>query len=195
MENKKTDRRILRTRRLIDEAMMALLQEKSIDDISVTALCEQADINRNTFYCHYNAPTDVIKHLEEELAEKISNALSTSGASKDATETVLTVLKKEKGLTKLLFSEHVGSRFSEKTFEIANSYIHAIAARKSSLLSPMYLTMLSDFAIAGGAAVIKRWVEDDMQERPEDIAKFIRLISRYGSEKMLSYPEPEFRLD
>ena len=50
MEGRKTDRRILRTRRMIDEAMMALLAEKSISEISITALCERADINRNTFF-------------------------------------------------------------------------------------------------------------------------------------------------
>ena len=193
MEGRKTDRRILRTRRMIDEAMMALLAEKTINEISITALCERADINRNTFYCHYNSPMDVMQHLEEEMTGKISAALSASVYSGDATETVLAVLKEEKTLTTILLSDHVGSGYIEKVFSLADSHIHTIAARQSSTLSPEYLAMLSDFSIAGGAAVVKRWVENGMRERPEDIAKFIRILSRYGSNEMMNTPEPGFQ--
>ena len=50
---KKTDRRVLRTRKMLLEGLTDLLKEKDIKDISVKELADYADINRCTFYLHY----------------------------------------------------------------------------------------------------------------------------------------------
>ena len=49
---KKTDRRVLRTRKMLLEGLTDLLKEKDIKDISVKELADYADINRCTFYLH-----------------------------------------------------------------------------------------------------------------------------------------------
>ena len=41
----KTDRRILRTRRLLGQALLELIQEKSFDDITIRDITERADAN------------------------------------------------------------------------------------------------------------------------------------------------------
>ena len=193
METKKTDRRILRTLRMIDEAMVELLEEKPIGEIGVTELCERADINRNTFYCHYNTPQDVLNHLEESIMAQIRNGLSPSADSVEATETTLLVLKGNPRMAKILLSDHVGSHFSDALFQASTSRNLQIASRQSSKLSRDYQLMLSDFSNAGGAAIVRRWASNGMKEPPEDIAKFIRIVSNYGSHGVQDQPEPEFR--
>lgn len=193
MEQKKTDRRILRTRRMIDDAMMSLLEEKPINEIGVTELCERADINRNTFYCHYNSPLDVLEHLEQTMLFRIAESFSARTSSEDSTEITLLAFSEEKRLAKILLSDHVGNRFSIKIVRAAQERNLAIASRQASKLSPSYQTMLSDFAIAGGSAIIRRWAEGGMKEPPKDVAKFIRLVSNYGSDDIQKNPDPEFR--
>lgn len=193
MNQKKTDRRILRTLRMIDEAMVSLLEQKPISEISVTELCERADINRNTFYDHYNSCADVLEHLEQKLFEKLSNAFSVQTNSVDSTEIVLKVFSNEKRLSKVLLSDHAGTRFSNSIIRAAQGRNIALASRNASRLSPAYRMMLSDFSIAGGAAIIRRWARGGMKEPPEDVAKFIRLVSNFGSEKIQADPDPEFR--
>lgn len=56
-------RSAIRSRRLIQEALADLLQEKPLDRITVTDLVKRADINRGTFYAHYTSIPDVIDHL------------------------------------------------------------------------------------------------------------------------------------
>ena len=48
-----SDRRTKRTEKLIQEAFFELLKTTPADKITVRQICEQADINRSTFYDHY----------------------------------------------------------------------------------------------------------------------------------------------
>lgn len=70
------DRRIQRTRRMLNEAMLALVVEKPWDSISIRDITDRADVNRATFYHHYQAKEDL---LAAALAERF-NALVESFA-------------------------------------------------------------------------------------------------------------------
>jgi len=48
-----TDPRIVRSRRMLMEALAKLLMKKEFEDISVQEITEQATLNRATFYLHY----------------------------------------------------------------------------------------------------------------------------------------------
>lgn len=62
------DKRIERTKKFILDALSQLLEEKKIEDISVTELCKKADINRSTFYLHYDSVVDACKEVERVFA-------------------------------------------------------------------------------------------------------------------------------
>lgn len=53
------DRRILKTKRAMRNAVWALMKEKNLSEITITELCQKAEVNRKTFYIHYNTPFDV----------------------------------------------------------------------------------------------------------------------------------------
>jgi len=60
------DRRIQRTRRLLNEAMLALVVEKPWESISIRDITDRADVNRATFYHHYQAKEDLLTAALEE---------------------------------------------------------------------------------------------------------------------------------
>jgi len=60
MERNKEDRRVRRTRQLIQDALISLLKEKRYEDISVQDVIERADIARSTFYVHYKDKDDLL---------------------------------------------------------------------------------------------------------------------------------------
>ncbi len=47
------DRRVLRTRRTLREALIALLYERGWEAVSVQDICDRADVGRSTFYMHF----------------------------------------------------------------------------------------------------------------------------------------------
>ena len=48
-----TDPRILRSRRMLMDALTSLLTQKEFDDISIQEIADEATLNRATFYLHY----------------------------------------------------------------------------------------------------------------------------------------------
>lgn len=49
----------------MDEALVALLEEKEFSGISILEICEKAGVNRSTFYAHYENTLDLLKETQE----------------------------------------------------------------------------------------------------------------------------------
>ncbi|MGB0384319.1 MAG: TetR/AcrR family transcriptional regulator [Ardenticatenaceae bacterium] len=60
MTEQKVDRRVLRTRRLLKEALISLILEKKYERITVQEILDRADIGRSTFYAHYRDKDDLL---------------------------------------------------------------------------------------------------------------------------------------
>ncbi len=60
-------RNSVRSRRLICNALLELMNEKPLEKITVTDIVNRADVNRGTFYLHYESVSDVINELQETL--------------------------------------------------------------------------------------------------------------------------------
>lgn len=54
------DRRVVRTRLALRDAMLALLPATGWDELSIQAICEQANVGRSTFYLHYQGKDDLL---------------------------------------------------------------------------------------------------------------------------------------
>lgn len=89
-------RSALRSKRLINEALADLLQEKPLDKITVTDVVTRADINRGTFYAHYRDIPDVVDHLIQQTFSAIRDALIAQ--SSDITGTGLALLSSIQGI-------------------------------------------------------------------------------------------------
>ena len=63
----KVDFRVKKTRRALLQALRTLLTEKSFDDITVTELCERAEIRRVTFYTHFDGKEELFSYMLQEM--------------------------------------------------------------------------------------------------------------------------------
>lgn len=72
----RVDPRVTRTRKLIRDALISLLMEKSFESISVQDIAERATVNRATFYAHY---TDKFALLDALVREDVAARLSEGG--------------------------------------------------------------------------------------------------------------------
>ena len=70
MSNKKRTRRILRTRRLLHEALVSLILEKGYADITVQDILDRANVGRSTFYAHFRDKEDLLLSGFDRLVEE-----------------------------------------------------------------------------------------------------------------------------
>ena len=65
-----SDRRVIKTKSAIKDAMKSLMVKyNDYMDITIKELCDKANINRRTFYLHYNAIDDVLIDIEEDFIQ------------------------------------------------------------------------------------------------------------------------------
>lgn len=65
------DRRFLKTERALGESLLSLLKYKSFVDISITDIVKMAEINRGSFYNHYNDKKELIDKVLLKMNEKL----------------------------------------------------------------------------------------------------------------------------
>lgn len=75
MAQEKMDRRVRRTKALLLQGLIQLMEENDIKDISVKELSDLADINRGTFYLHYSDVYNMLGKIEEELFQEFNEIL------------------------------------------------------------------------------------------------------------------------
>ena len=67
VETEKIDPRVRRTRQLLQNAMMQLMQEKSLESITVQDIAARAGVNRATFYAHFEDKNALLNHMVREM--------------------------------------------------------------------------------------------------------------------------------
>ena len=75
-EERGEDRRIRKSKKALQEALIRLLSKKSIGEITIKELTDEADVHRGTFYHHYSDAMDLKVHTEREIAEQLTEILS-----------------------------------------------------------------------------------------------------------------------
>jgi len=74
------DRRVRRTRDVLGDALIALIQEKEFESISVQEVLDRAGVGRSTFYAHYRDKNDLLLSDVEDFLQFMSTLLVRTGA-------------------------------------------------------------------------------------------------------------------
>ena len=171
----KTDARIRYTRMRIKEAFFALLAQKEFPQITVTELCEMAEISRGTFYKHYADMSDLLQKTEEEILETVRKKPQQLAPKS-------TVEGMEKILTGLLHSPttparslfRADPRFADRISEILCEEGRTRLMEISGF-SPTESEMLHRFLIYGCGSVTRNWLLSEESNRisAHDLAEFL----------------------
>lgn len=175
-----TDRRVIRTKREIQDALTQLLEQKSIDEISVKELTDQAGINRGTFYLHYVDKYDLLEksvnHIIVEMRDLVRLILANVYESEDSSPLQKEAMASMANLfhyaqenhrfLKCLLSENSSYSFHHKFNEILRDHFMEHFDETKLLIPPVYVVAATSFAFEG---LIFAWLEDGMQETPEEM--------------------------
>ena len=81
------DRRIARTRGVLQRALTSLILKKGYEAIAIQDICDEANVGRSTFYAHYTSKDDLkrsgFEHLRKELADRQREAHAAPGDIRD----------------------------------------------------------------------------------------------------------------
>jgi AcrR family transcriptional regulator len=131
MDNRtpRVDPRVLRTRQLLKDAFVELLQEMNIEKISVNRIAERATINRVTFYLHYRDIPDMLEKMADEMIEDINRILTNVSANQ--------ISKEEEDWPMLV-------NLLEHFAEHAKFYKVVLASRRTPIFTDRMLRLLTE---------------------------------------------------
>lgn len=180
--SRKENQRIALTRRLLQEGMLRLLSQESLEDISVTALCKESGINRATFYNHYTSPSQLLEEMERTLVTeliRLNPPAKTVEEILDHTEQSCALLKENAALFHILVRYHIDRDLEEIVMCIARHYGEHRVDLDHKELDAQTLHLVSSYLYSGCYAMIREWLLHDIDKSPREIAELlVNIVSK-----------------
>lgn len=169
--SQKTDARVRRTRDALGDALVALMQEKPFDTITVQDVLDRAHVSRSTFYSHYSDKDDLLMSDADDFFERISMALSEHG---DKSERVFPVQEFFTHIAEVqpFYKALVKSGQFQENMELARGHFARGIERRLSELSrgqsiPANERSAIAFTHAGAVlSLLSWWLDRGMHESP-----------------------------
>lgn len=172
-QTEKLDRRVKMTIHVLQTELITRLQQEHISKISVKTLCENADINRSTFYAHFKDQYDLLDHTCNEVFDSIKRHMELQHYPDDrpisfpTLHGILSYVRENAELFKALLSENCGSDVQHKILQVVMTFYHDENHDKRTR------DYYSTFGLSGCISVIQMWLRDGMPESDEHMARII----------------------
>lgn len=171
----KTDARVRYTERVIRDVFLQKLKEKPVSKITVTEICTEAEINRATFYKHYEDVFYLLKKTEEMMQKEFETSLDNikKGYLYESMLKTLKTTQKYALPYFPIFTSNGDPEFAKKLAEIsADRFYDSIHIPDTKLKGKAYIYISS-----GSTGIMEKWIRTGMQEKPEEIADAITVLS------------------
>ena len=169
---KREDRRISMTKRMLKDTLTEMLTEKDIYHISIRELCERADVNRTTFYKHYGNQFDLLDDMESDLLHLIEKTIAEDKKrSANTVEQLLTFFEKDIEFVRLLLNSNVDPEFPQKLFSLA--IVESSVEDMMANIEKKEYEYIYRFVLCGAYEMVRLWVNKDDRESPEEMAGII----------------------
>lgn len=177
------NRRIRMTKALLNDSFLKALEKKPLARITVKEICDDADVNRSTYYVYYSDPYDQLSKLEQELMNDQTSLIDSilqeypmddDGFQKTITKLLLYYREKKKMLQILL------GKYGDVHLEYDMLSFFAqrvISSFTPDEQAPQEILQEYIYAATGCFGLICYWIMQECQEPPEILAKRISRLT------------------
>ena len=184
----KNESKYFNTAKKMNDALIALLETKEYEYITIKEICHIANVNRSTFYLHYSNMNDLL----EETIESLNLSFNSHFKSKENESTIiskeniedlllinddhlipyLNFIKENKNIYKVL-KTHPQLFNANKTYdEMFRKLFVPIMNRFG--VDEKWHKYLMDFYISGLTSIVFDWVYDDCTIPVQEVSDFIK---------------------
>jgi AcrR family transcriptional regulator len=175
MRKPKTSRRTRYTKKALQDSLIELMKEKPISKITIKEICENADINRTTFYSHYADQHDLLRAIEGETLDWVKGAVSSffnktdQGEMKALIQNILQYIIENSGHLHVLMSERGDIGFQKQLFTLIYQQCGITGqGGDDDAKECMFI-----FVVTGSVGLIQHWLKNGLKEPAEEIAQII----------------------
>ena len=201
---RKVDRRVSRTRRLLRDALFALILEKGFDAVTVEEITNRADLGRTTFYLHYRDKEDLlmesIGELVDDLIEQMARLpveewrLETGDANFTPSPAILLPFQHVADNARLyrviLRGEgtySVSRRLREIIVQASDEMLRVLLEKErlAAMHPQVPMEVFLNFLAGSWIGLITWWLENEMPYPPEQMAMMFQKMVLRGAGEVL----------
>lgn len=183
----KTDRRVERTRELLQKALIELITERGYDVITIQNIVDRANVGRTTFYLHYNSKDELLMSCHEAIVSKFHIGLlhpvsrEELLSSEIPPEMNIAYRHLEEGRA-LLYPVFQGKDSHLILRQIRDRSAREIEANLRTIFeeneSNIPLDNLANYLAGAQIALMQWWLEKRRSHSPDDLAKTLYHMQR-----------------
>ena len=176
--NTKNNQRYKDSEKRMQDALMKLMENQELEDVTVMDICKEAHINRTTFYAHYEDIYDLMSKVERLIRQELYEAFQAKGIGMqnvfhhDYLIFFLRHIENNRYFYRICLRHRVkfplDEAFDQLWERIAKPHFlqHGVTDERAMLY---YLT----FYQAGFTSVLRKWVENGCREKPEELCPLL----------------------
>lgn len=168
----------------IKELFIEELKSRPIDQIRISEICEKLEINRTTFYRHYEDIYYLLKEIENDFINGLKSVYEDIAVNKEdsfeAMKDILYFFKDNKDICQILFTEQNSSLLWESYRKLSTDLFFKKIFQKypqSLHIDGNELKQAVEFVSGGFLALYKNWVMDGCKEDIDILAKRLSSLS------------------
>jgi len=175
----KDDRRVRKTKKALREGLVELLNQKSIQSITVRELTDKVDIHRSTFYANFKDVYELYSHMEDTIIQEISDIVSVDCTFKPDIffNGLLDYVNRNREISRLFFGGNISASFFERITDMFKNACTDYWCKEYNV------TNISDemdyyvqFSLSGSLGVVGLWVSRDFEHPVETLVTMLANI-------------------
>lgn len=190
-----TDRRVRRTRALLGSALLALIQEKGYDRITVQDILDRADVGRSTFYAHFRDKDELLlsgfEDIRAALAAERTAAESGTARKVDLLRPLLAVFRHVEAhrelwgpLTQKGGADLIIRVLRESVAELVREHFRVQFSEENG--NQLQLEAAMQFEAGACMGLLIWWLDNDIPLSAEEVHSIFRRISTQGVRRFLA---------
>lgn len=179
----KPDRRILKTKKAIYEALVELMQKKKLNSITVTELSAAANINRKTFYTYYSTVNDVLDEGINELISSLKDLMYAMSEdynmlSPQTLFAFLNTIMSDADIARDLFASDNGNiLFNRLQKALQETLLKELIDNDIKMnVPPEQYLLISSFVAGGMISAYYEWITNPNQTSLDDMARTLTTL-------------------
>ncbi len=166
------NQRVAVTKRMVKEGLMRLLEKKSLDKINITELCQEAGINRTTFYRYYELPKDVLAEMQSDFFEETFECFQKPLAASDIERLFMCLLEHSK-LVRLFFQYNSDTDWTNIFTRFYTNFPGSKMTKAFQNLDENNAKLLSAYLSGGAYFLARQWIMEEIPMPPKDVAAIV----------------------
>lgn len=195
MREKKEDRRIIRTRKLMHEALMSLIVEKGYEAVTVQDILDRADVGRSTFYTHYRDKDELLfssfEHLRTLFEQQQQALFASRHTGKEPDVNFILELFRHTGQNHKLYKAIAGKQSGEMIRKYLHRYFYNLlivpltALMKNRKSPPVPIEITTHHLVSSLLSLVIWWLDNNMPYSAEKMDEIFRILSTPSIEAAL----------